>query len=397
VAFKISTKVYTRCKIIRLYIFRMHIKKSILLVFAVFAVPGMLLSAELTAGENATIPQGTVIQDDLYLAGGNVVASGTFTEDLVVAGGSILLNGPTSRDVHAVGGMVTVLGDVGDDLRVAGGTVTVSSAVGDDVVALAGELIISGRGIGGDAVLTGGVVRIDAPVRGDLTIWGGEVFINAPITGNVTVTADAVTLQSGARLSGDFSYASSREATYEEGAVVSGTVTYTSHTPSVPKEKLLAFFSFMLFVKFLSVLSGALLFGLLFRRYAGEVVRGVYTSPFAEMGRGLVALIVLPVVSVILLLTLIGAPLGGLGLIGFVSFLIAGCLFTPILMGALIYRHVFKVADHEVSWQSILLGTVGLFVVGLIPLVGWLLVLTLFLMSVGGMVRIKRMVAQEWR
>lgn len=367
------------------------------MVFAALMLPAVSLAAEFRAGDQPSIQASERIANDIYIAGGNVTSAGVVTGDVVAGGGNIVISGDVGADIIAGGGNVTILSTVGDDVRVGGGTILIQGKVGGDVIVGGGQITLGGPGIMGDVVIGAGSVRIDAPVAGSVKIGGGNVYINAPITGDVQIEAESVTLGSATVISGTLTYKASKELTKEEGAVVRGKVDFTlREKQGISAAALAALFSIWIMGKFLALLACALILGLVFRRYSKEIVAKAVKSPLLELGRGLVVIVALPAVSLLLFVTIIGIPLGVLGVISFVAVLLFAWIVTPIIVGSVVYRY-FSKRDLEISWRTILLGALICTVVGMVPVVGGVVQLILMLLSVGVLVAIKWEIMQEWR
>lgn len=368
------------------------------LLIAASIIPAVALAASFRVGQQPNVPASEKITGDLYIAGGNVSSHGPVTGDLVIGGGNILVDSAVSQDLIVGGGSVTILSAVADDLRVGGGNIVISGSVKGDVVAAGGQTQISGVGIGGDVLWAGGVLRVEAPVTGNLTLRGGDVTIQSTVHGNVDFRGEKLTLGKNAVIDGNLTYRSPKEATMEEGAVVKGSTNYEPQKSIQGDKKGIAtIISVALFGKFLSILACALVIGLLFRRYSAELLTIATSQPLTEMGRGVVVLIMLPIVSIILLVTLLGIPFGILGLLGFVAVLIFVSIVAPIILGSLVHKWVFKPMDYEVTWKTILLGVVLYTILGFIPILGWLCILLLTLLTVGSMVKFKWDMLKEWR
>ena len=363
-------------------------------------LPALVLAAEVRTGEQPSLASSERINDDFYIAGGNVSSAGTISGDLIAAGGNVLINSAVSQDVIAAGGSVTILGTVGDDIRVGGGNITISSTVVGDVVAAGGQTQISGPGIGGDVLWGGGTIRIEAPVAGDLKLGGGDVYINAPIKGNVQFMGDKLTLGSAAVIQGNLTYTSPNAAVLETGAVVRGETKYEkqeSKAGGVAKAGLATFLTLALLTKFLMTLACALVLGLIFQKYAIAMVRGAVAGPLLELGRGFAVLVITPVASIILLITVLGIPLGILGLIAFVAMCIFASIAAPIVLGSVVHKWTMKPSDYQVTWLTILIGAVLYSILGWIPIIGWLAKFALMLITLGTMMKLKWDVAKNWR
>jgi len=365
----------------------------------VFLLPALVLAATFHSGDTVSIHTnaGENIADDVYAAGGTVTVAGSIGGDLYAGGGTVLLSGSVQADAVIGGVTVTVIGSVGDDLRVGGGTILVQGPVGGDVVMGGGQIHLAGSRIGGDVLIGGGMITIESLVGQDVKAGGGEVYINAPIQGNVEIEAEKITLGSKAVISGNFTYKSPNEAVIEQGAEVQGQTTYTPTTDrNAGAAALAAFVSLAMFVKLLMLLTGALVFGLVFRRYSTHVVHSAFSRPWPEIARGLATLILLPVLSILLMVTVIGIPLGILGMISFVALMIFSWLMAPVLLGSFIYQWIKK-GEYVVNWKSILIGVFAYVILSALPFVGWLMQFALMLLTIGTVVNLKWRLLKEWR
>ncbi len=361
------------------------------------AVPLVGFAATFRTGDTVDLRGGEGIADDVYAAGGTVTSASIITGDLYAGGGTVLVTGPVSADAVIGGGTVTVTSTIGDDLRIGGGTIIVQGTVGGDVVVGGGQIHLAGRSISGDVLAGGGMVRVDSPVAGDLKAGGGEVYINAPVSGNVTIEAEKITLGSNAVIIGNLTYKSPQEVVMEPGAEVRGQTTYTP-TPhrSDAGAALAAFLSIALLIKILMLLAGALVFGLIFNRYSTRLVHDSFAKPLAHAGVGLIVLILMPVLSILLLVTVIGIPLGILGFLAFGALMIFSWLMAPVLLGSFIYQWFMK-GSYLVNWKTILVGVLAYVILSHLPFIGWLLQLALMLVTLGAIVKLKWHLAKQWR
>jgi cytoskeletal protein CcmA (bactofilin family) len=370
------------------------------LIITASFIPFVSLAAEFRTGDSPMYEKSETVNDDLYLLGGSVTSSGDLRGDLITFGGNILINGTVLGDIAAGGGNISILSQIHDDVRVAGGTVIIQGGVTGDILAAGGQITISSPKVGGDVTAAGGVVRLDAPdIAGDVRLAGGDVRINSAVNGNLDIQAESITLGPKARIAGTFTYTSPKQATMEAGAVVSGETKYTE-SPDVreaAKLGLVAFFSVWFVAKMFMVFSGALVIGYVFQRYSDELVARVTRGPLMEFARGVVFFIVTPVVSVLLLFTVIGIAFGVLGILGYIAMLIVGAMLAPILIGSIVHKALFKQSEYEVSWKTILTGTVLYFVVNLIPFVGPIITFCVVLIGIGATLAIKGKVLSEWR
>ncbi|OGI46568.1 hypothetical protein A2121_02890 [Candidatus Nomurabacteria bacterium GWB1_40_6] len=361
-------------------------------------LPIISFSAEFKGGEQVSTGKSENIVNDLYMAGGSVISAGNIKGDLITAGGNIIISGDIEEDLIVGGGNINILSNIGDDVRAGGGTVILAGEVKGDVLLGGGQITISGSGVGGDVAIAGGVVNIDAPVAGDAFIAGGNIYINSLIKGDVKIEAEKITLGSNAVISGNLTYKSKTEIIKEEGAVVKGVVEFTPITKDIVSTKLFvaAIFSAILLWKFLTLLVCALVVGLALKRFNREIVALATRRPLYELGRGVLVMIAVPVVSIILFMTLVGIPFGILGMLGFVITMIFAWILMPIVVGSVIYRY-FSKKELEVSWKTILLGVLLVTILGVIPFIGWLIQAILMFITLGSVIALKMQIVKEWR
>lgn len=360
-------------------------------------LPLLSFASEFRAGENSSLGSAEKIADDVYMAGANVTSAGAVDGDLFVAGGNVVVSGDVFSDLMVAGSNLNILSPVGDDARVFGGTVLINGKIKGDLLIGGGQVTISGEGVGKDATIGGGNVHINAPISGDLLLGGGNVYINAPIGGNVKIQAEKITLGKNAVISGDLSYKSKKELVQEEGSVIKGAINFEPiQRKEVSKDKALSFLPFALMWKFLTVLVCALLLGLIFKRFSREVVNTSLRKPLLEIGRGFLTMIALPILSILLFMTLVGVPFGVIGLLSIVALSIFSCLFAPIVLGGIFYRLILR-KEPEVTWKSILIGSVLNIVFFVIPFVGWLISLLVMFLTLGSIVTLKLEIIKDWR
>lgn len=366
-------------------------------VMLVVAIPALALAAEFRTGDNPSIGRDEKITNDVYIAGGSVTSAGNVNGDLIAGGGNVVISGDVSIDILAGGGNVSILSNTGDDVRVGGGTVVITGHVGGDLLAGGGNINVSGPGVGRDMVVGGGNIRIDAPVAGNLLAGGGNIYINAPIGGNVTIDAQKVTLGKNAVINGNLNYKASAEMVKEDGAVVKGKVDFQKKaTQAAPVRVFAGIASAFVLWKFLALLVCALVVGLWFRRYSREIVELAVKRPWFELGRGVMLMILAPIASIILLITLVGIPFGIAGILGFIIVMIFAWIMTPIVLGSVVYRY-FSKQELEISWKTILLGVFLYALLGIVPLIGGLAQALLLLLTLGSMTAFKLRIFKEWQ
>lgn len=374
----------------------LNMRKFLEVMVVVFMItPLLVLGSTMKAGDEVSIAKGNDVDGNLYVAAGNVSINCKVLGDLYSAGGNVVISGNTNDDVVTAGGSVTILGNTGGDVRVAGGNVLVAGTVGGELIALGGSIMVSSNvSVGKDTLIAGGQVTLDGTYAGDVKIYGGTATINGHIKGNLIASVqDKLTIGDGAVIDGGIAYkAKNAEVlTIAEGAVVTGGTTFEKM--KVPekvgsKNVLIAFVGAFLLFRLFATLVTALILTSYFKGFSNTVVRGVIQNPLRMLGYGFVTVVVTPVAATLLFVTLLGIPLGFMVMLSYAFLMCVSCIYVGVVFGSWVSQLLYTSDIAVVTWKNVIGGVVLLSIVSLIPVVGWIVGLGVFLMSVGAIVSI---------
>ena len=318
------------------------------------------------AGRNVSVSG--PVAGDLVAAGREVVLDGNVAGDAVVAGGSVRLNGTVSQSAYAAGGQVLVNGTVSRNARFAGGEVEIAPAARID----------------GGVSIGAGQARVSGSIGGYLQAAAGELYINGPISGDVEVSAGQVELGPETRIAGSLRYRSDSELRRDPAAQVLGEIV---RLPALGVAAGVArglgralFWLWTLGLMLLVTLLVPALPGF----FAG-VGQMLQSRPGVSALLGLALLIVVPVVSVFLVATLVGAPLGLLSIAGYLSLVMVGYAATCAALGDWLLK---RLQPEKASTVGRRIGAAigGIFLVALIgqvPIIGGLAVFAALLVGMG--------------
>jgi len=353
----------------------------------VLMVPVFVSAAVFGGGETYALGSNQVIEGDLYAGGGSVTINGSVKGDLVAGGGNMLITGPVSQDVSVAGGNVNVLGNVDDDLRVAGGQLIVGGKVSGDIVAAGGQFhLLQGAEAMGDLVVVGGQIIIDGTVNGGLRPKGGMVTINGTVKDSVEVwAAEKLIIGPSAVIEGSLTYHSKKEAVIDSGAKINGEIKFekTEAIPKVSKGALFGLLTFAFLLKLVAWLIAAFVAVRVFKKHTHLFITQSQNKFWLEVGRGLVLVIVLPIIAIILCATLIGSMLGLVLGLSFVLLLFLAAVYSGVLFGAWLWKHVFRKAGDTAYGAQAIIGTLLLGLLSLIPFIGGILFAIFYLLAVG--------------
>lgn len=359
-------------------------KKIFLLLVGILMFVAIPLSAAtFKAGETYELKNSNTISGDAYIAGGYVDISGNIVGDGLIAGGNISVIGDITEDVILVGGTVGLFGNVGDDARIIGGDVTVSSNVSGDLIAIGGFVkILSDSTISGDTVVLSRTSVISGVIAGDLTIYGGKVEINGVINGNVNLKlTESVTIGEDASITGNLTYSAKEEIEIPEGVFIGGEVKRIELPIKNFQPDFKNILGFLLLGKFLLMVVAGIFAVLVFRRFSEEVGDKAVVSFWKNTLIGLITLIVVPIVTLLLFLSLFGVYIGLVLLMVYMLMLFIAKVYVGIIAGAILSKWVRK--EVIVDWKWVVLGITVTQALILIPVVGISINFFLLLASFG--------------
>lgn len=332
-------------------------------------------------------------EGNAYLAGTDVTVAVPLPKDVLAAGGTLTLAAPVEGDALLAGGTVTVERPVSGDVRAAGAHVIVSAPVSGDLAIAGGTVIASSTA--SDLRVIGGTVHVTGS-GGKAVIYGANITLAGTFAGDVEVIAsDRFTLAEGTRVEGALRYDAPQQAEIPTSATIAGEVTYiggSSYLPTVEQAKTFALAGASVFfvVRILAVVIAAALLAGLFPQFTQAVADRVLSRTpgrFALLALlGFAIVFAAPVLIFLLLVSFVGMAAAFLLLAAYLLLIMLGYLYAGIVAGAALGRNLLK--RPYVTWKLALLGMLVLYLVGMVPVLGGLVVFVLFLAGTGAIVAI---------
>lgn len=347
------------------------------------------------AGEWVTLPKDLPLSGDLFGVGKTLDIHGRVTQDFTAAGMTLTMDGTVGDDMRAAGKSVTISGTVGDDLIAFGETVTIGSdaVIGGDVVAFAQNVQILGT-VRGSVTIYASETSISGPVGGALSIEGDQISLNGKVGASASLTSENIMIGPEALIGGNVTYSGPLED-IDFGDAVKGTITKTAIP--VPPDFTVPEDNFALRIrKALSIpalLTGAatiLFFLLLTTRSFGNAAKVVQKKPLQSFLLGLLLILGLPIVSLLLLVTIIGWPLAVYGLLVFLIILIFAKALTALTAAKWVEAQWGKSWSKWMTFLAAILAFAVLRLLPLIPMVGWVLQWIFILTALGALLMVKK-------
>jgi hypothetical protein len=301
------------------------------LVFAmVFALGATAAAAQGGTGGARVAEQR--LGGDLFIAGAALSVGEPVPGDLIASGGSLDVDAPVAGDALAMGGKLRLGMDVGQSVYAAAGQITVNAKVGRNLRVAGGQVELGPKSeVAGNVSIAAGQVRLTGSVHGQVQVAGGRVLIDGPVGGDVLATAGEVELGPNARIAGKLRYRSREALRQDPAAQVGGGIEQL--LPAIgrdgvghraPRARIVRW----LWTAGLIVLAGVVLAAL--PGACSQVARTLRERPGLSVLLGFVMLVCVPVAALLLLVTLIGIPLGLLAMALYLALLpvayVGGCI-----------------------------------------------------------------------
>lgn len=355
----------------------------LVLILVLFILPITTWAQNNNGRKDIVLPKNEVVNKDYFAAGNSVLLDGTVNGDAYLAAGNIVVNGTVNGDLLTAGGNIDIRGNVTGNVRAAGGNINISGIVNRHVTAAGGSInLTSSADIKGSLASAGGNLAIFSPIGKEANLAGGQATLGNKIGGDVNAFVGQLSLLSSASVNGNLTYQSQNTASISPEATVSGKVTQTLPPKKQEKEKqtAIALFSFISIIDLLlSFIIGIALIKF-FSAYFDNTTSVVAQKPWLSLGIGFLTAIVFPFALLLLLVTIIGIPIAVFLIFILAVFFYTAKIFVSFVIGQLILKQFNK--DFHKIW-SLLVGIIIYGIFTAIPILGWLISMTVGLIGAG--------------
>jgi cytoskeletal protein CcmA (bactofilin family) len=337
-----------------------------------------------------TIRPGETHKGNVVQFAPSINIEGTLDGDLYATASTVRITGIVTGDVFVAGSQVDLTGEVKKSFRAAGGNIVVDGTVDGNVLVTAGALTLGSKAhVHGNVSSYTGQFTHHGVVDGSLTFAGGTAVLGGKVLDDATLTADAITIEPGARVEGDITYSTRKPMDEELRAIAGGDVSFDEKPIREKKAKhaedgdlrpskfgvgkWIAFFA-------ASFLFGCALLAV-FGEHEPKVTLTIGTDALRCAGIGFVSILVTIAVclSAILLITI---PFVGIYLLAYVVALYLAKIPVAIWLGRFILGKTKPTAG---PYLALLVGLVVLYFVFIVPIVGVLAQFLSALLGLGAM------------
>jgi len=347
----------------------------------VFSLPGH--ATRLVGSEHFSLKADSLVDDDLVLAVKEASLSGRITGDLLFAGSGLMLSGPVDGNVLAGGQHLSLKGPVGGSVRAFCSDLTIENRVGRNLAVFCGTARLPEGGVvEKDAHVFSGNLMVGGNINGSLVFYGGEVVISGKVGKGAKIKADKITLASTARIEGDFTYTSKKEAKIEPGAMVTGQILHT--LPKKKEGKGVSGWIWWVVWRTSELVTGFLLIAL-FRKQMNVLKETVAVSFLKTLGVGLLSFVVIPVMALLFAVIIIGLPITLVLTAFYLVALVLACNFTGLPLGDGVLR-LFRKDKPFSLYASMTVGVLLIQLLEEVPYFGMLVLLVTAWIGLGAII-----------
>jgi cytoskeletal protein CcmA (bactofilin family) len=313
------------------------------------------------------LAQGETIANDLVVTGEIVRIEGTVEGDLIAAARRIEVSGTILGDILAVAEEIEVTGTVSGNVRTGSRTLDIEGRVGRNVTA-GGEILRVGPGaaIQGSFTAGGREMILAAPIERDLLMAAETHRIDSRVGGSALLAGGELVIGEGAVVEGPIRFYGGKDPEVSTEAQLSSPVEFERIEEGEETGPRLSYLTHFLFFWAAAFVLGAAF--VLIGPGAAEALTAVHLP---QLGKsflvGLLAVGAIAALSIGLLVTIVGIPLG---LVTLFSWILALYL-APIYAGLYIGREILgRPTDRSQLLVRLAVGLLAVHIGKSIPYLG---------------------------
>jgi len=356
------------------------------LLVSCFAFPNGADAMVIRTGNQATVAKDETINETLLIAGQSITVDGDVKGDIICAGQNIDINGAVEGDIICVGQNITIANSVSGSVRVAGQTLKIDGSVGRNLT-VAGQTISTGSSVAGEMIFAGQHAAINGKIGKNITGAANSIIVGGQIGGNADFRDSSLVLQDGGQIAGVLNYSSDNEFSGQTSQILGG----INRTIPQQKENLISTkpqktIQQKMGDKMVSLvfnLALALVLVFFFKNFIQKFSGLMLEKPGRSLGWGFVILVMVPVASILLALTIVGIPVAIAVILVYLAAMYLVRVVAAIAVGRKITQSYWK-SKQDSQYVFAALGIIAMWILFAIPLIGSMLSFLAVVWGLGG-------------
>lgn len=362
-----------------------HWKKLLLLIFVFLATPNLSSATSFKNEKNFYLATGESISGNIYLISQKIVINGDVHGDLIALTNEILINGRVEGDVIVATQKFEINGEINGNLRLAATRADVNGKIARNLNFFGNYLSLKHNSkIFGSVLSNANSLELSGTIMKNVDHFNGELMLNGFVQGDVrnnSTNNNLFIIGDPAIVNGDIYYHS--DLTLSEKAQVSGSLYFTDKTEK-RGGRFLSWWIILVYKILATLLIGITIFKLN-KNWLFSSKNNLLEKTRLSIFWGLAFIILIPLISLILLISVIGAPLSLLLIIVWLSMILISQVFASFYIGTEIVKKVSK-KHRRKYWPSFLIGASALFLIASLPFIGVLILIAIIIISSGSII-----------
>jgi len=242
------------------------------------------------------------------------------------------------------------------------------------------------------ALVVAANVELGGTFRKTLECYAANAEVTGTVEGDVTLRAARITLDSTAVIGGNLFYSAASIDGLDRAAIAGSVTELPLEEPEETwaqwREDFAGAAKTAAIVSWILSLAGIVLAGLLLHAILPEqmnmVVDTIDDSPWAALGSGFVFFAAAPILTAFALMTLVGIPAGLLAGLLYLAALLTGQIYSSLWLGRKLTVKLGRAASGA-FYGPFILGAAIVWLLGLVPFIGWLAGFLALLLGLGGL------------
>lgn len=311
--------------------------------------------------------------------------------DVMVIAKELKINSPVKGDVLAIGRNIEINGEVEGDVRIAGEKTVILSKVGKGVNILAGEAEFGENSqIGKNVLIYADNFKNKGIIKGNIDGKMGIAELGNLIEGNINIKLNEngnLIVYPQTTINGNLTYTATKNATIDNNAVIKGQINHleaatTDNRPNI----------FGKIISLFSMIALGMVAIIIDKKNTLRAVNELLNSPAKSILYGIAYFILIPVVSLILIFTIIGAPIALILMALYFIILYVAQIFAGIAIGNLFFEKT-KIKTNEIWIMAF--GMIILVTAVSLPIIGFSFRMIFIFLGMGAIINTKRNILKE--
>ncbi|HSX07788.1 MAG TPA: polymer-forming cytoskeletal protein [Candidatus Saccharimonadales bacterium] len=323
------------------------------------------------------------INGSFYSSGRELIIQGTINGDVYCVGQNVLITATVHGDVLCTAQQILISGQVDGNVRVAAVTATLNGTVGHSASFFGQAITVNPSAtIGQDLTLSGSAALLKGNVGRDVISAAKNTQIAGVVGRNLNMMGNELHLQQRARVVGDLTYRTPKQAAVAAGAEVKGQTHYTAVPLKRASTALFGIFS-------ITVFPMLLVFGLLIVALAPQAMHKLSGYPTDRLFRtllvGIAFNLALPLVVGLLVFSVVGTLAAIFVVLVWVMMALLSGVIMAYYIGRQIVSHLW--ARQQNALMIMLIGSLVLLLLFILPEVGILVASVAYVIGCGSITR----------